>query len=415
MSSTPRCAACRRCVQPGGDGRRLPRLETPMPSRGPVRYAVVGLGHIAQVAVLPAFAHARRNSRLVAVVSGDRGQAARVGRALRPRARPSTTTTTTPASSRSTPSTSRCRTRMHAEYTIRAARAGVHVLCEKPMAVTVEECERMIDACRRAPRQADDRLPPALRGDQPGGSSSWCAQGRIGEPKFFNSSFSMTVRRGDIRTKTELRRRHALRHRRLLHQRRALPVPRRAEGGRWPSRSTAAPATLAEIDESTGAILRFDGERVASFVTSFNAADVAVVPHRRHQGRHPRRSGLRVRRGSRLHADRRRQDARARRIGKRDQFAPRAAALLRLHPAAIASPSRPARKGCRTCASSRRSTNRPKTGKPVADPAVPEDEAAHRPAAHHPARRQQAARSSRCRAPAWTEVRADPRRRSHGE
>jgi glucose-fructose oxidoreductase len=39
--------------------------------RGPVRYAVVGLGHIAQVAVLPAFAHARRNSRLVALVSDD--------------------------------------------------------------------------------------------------------------------------------------------------------------------------------------------------------------------------------------------------------------------------------------------------------------------------------------------------------
>ena len=37
-----------------------------------IRYAVVGLGHIAQVAVLPAFAHARRNSQLVAIVSGDR-------------------------------------------------------------------------------------------------------------------------------------------------------------------------------------------------------------------------------------------------------------------------------------------------------------------------------------------------------
>jgi len=34
-------------------------------------------------------------------------------------------------------------------------------------------------------------------------------------------------------------------------------------------------AKLAEIDESTGAVLRFDGERVATFVTSFNAADVA--------------------------------------------------------------------------------------------------------------------------------------------
>jgi hypothetical protein len=37
-----------------------------------IRYAVVGLGHIVQVAVLPAFAHATRNSQLVAVVRGDR-------------------------------------------------------------------------------------------------------------------------------------------------------------------------------------------------------------------------------------------------------------------------------------------------------------------------------------------------------
>ena len=36
-----------------------------------IRYAVVGLGHIAQVAVLPAFAHARSNSQLTALVSED--------------------------------------------------------------------------------------------------------------------------------------------------------------------------------------------------------------------------------------------------------------------------------------------------------------------------------------------------------
>lgn len=38
---------------------------------------------------------------------------------------------------------------LHAEYTIRAAEAGKHVICEKPMATSVKDCQRMIDACNK--------------------------------------------------------------------------------------------------------------------------------------------------------------------------------------------------------------------------------------------------------------------------
>jgi phthalate 4,5-cis-dihydrodiol dehydrogenase len=39
---------------------------------------------------------------------------------------------------------------LHCEHTVAAARAGKHVICEKPMAVSLAECDRMIEACQRA-------------------------------------------------------------------------------------------------------------------------------------------------------------------------------------------------------------------------------------------------------------------------
>ena len=42
---------------------------------------------------------------------------------------------------------------LHAEHTIKAAKAGKHVLSEKPMEVSVEKCQQMIDECKKAGRQ----------------------------------------------------------------------------------------------------------------------------------------------------------------------------------------------------------------------------------------------------------------------
>ena len=41
---------------------------------------------------------------------------------------------------------------MHREFVVRAAKAGKHVICEKPMALTTDECDEMIDACKSANR-----------------------------------------------------------------------------------------------------------------------------------------------------------------------------------------------------------------------------------------------------------------------
>ena len=238
-----------------------------------VKYAVVGLGHIAQVAVLPAFAHARRNSTLVAIVSGDRTKRREMAR--RYQLEHAFTYDEYDECLRlvdavyiALPNS------MHAEYAIRAARAGVHVLCEKPLAVTVEECRHMIAAARRA--RVKLMVAYRLHFESVNlAAMDLARRGDLGTLKFFNSSFSMTVRRGDIRTKREFGGGtlydigvyciNAARH--LF---RAEPTEVSAIS------INSGVATLAGIDETTAATLRFGNDRVATFITSFNAADVGA-------------------------------------------------------------------------------------------------------------------------------------------
>ena len=121
---------------------------------------------------------------------------------------------------------------LHHAYTLRAARAGMHVLCEKPMAVTVDECHEMIEAAEAnrvqlmiAYRLHFERGEPRTR--------SQIAHSRQPRRACACSTrvFCMQVEEGNIRLQAATRRRPAVRHRHLLHQRRALPVPRRADRG----------------------------------------------------------------------------------------------------------------------------------------------------------------------------------------
>jgi predicted dehydrogenase len=114
-----------------------------------VGYAVIGLGHISQRAILPGFRNAK-SSRLVALVSGDAAKAARLATEFG-----AGQTYTYEAFDEclrnpiveavyiATPNVA------HLEFAIRAAEAGKHVLCEKPLAVTSAECRQIIESCRR--------------------------------------------------------------------------------------------------------------------------------------------------------------------------------------------------------------------------------------------------------------------------
>src|ERR671917_292450 len=111
-----------------------------------IRYAVVGLGHIAQAAVLPAFAHAG-NSEVTALVSDDPEKLEKLGRKYKVKGRFSyqqfddcLASGLVDAVYIALPN------HLHREYSVRAAEAGIHVLCEKPMAVTEEDCLAMIRA-----------------------------------------------------------------------------------------------------------------------------------------------------------------------------------------------------------------------------------------------------------------------------
>ena len=119
-----------------------------------IGYAIVGLGRISMGQFLPAFARSER-ARPTALVSGDAAKARRIADqyGINPK---SIYDYKTYDALRDNPDVDAVYIAlpngMHAEYTIRAVKAGKHVLCEKPMANTPADCERMIAEARSANR-----------------------------------------------------------------------------------------------------------------------------------------------------------------------------------------------------------------------------------------------------------------------
>jgi predicted dehydrogenase len=236
-----------------------------------VRYAVVGLGWIAQEVILPAFRHSA-HSELTALVTGDPEKARELGQAYRVGATYSYQEFDRLLGSGDVDAVYiALPNSLHAEYSSRAARAGVHVLCEKPMAASIGECNEMI----RAAEDAGSLLMIAYRLHfEPANLKAidLIQSGAIGQPRTFTSSFSQNVKAGDIRLKENLAGGPLMDM--GIYQINAARYLFRAE----PTEVMAFAAKPAgddrfqEVHESVSAMLRFPGDRIAAFTTSFGGA-----------------------------------------------------------------------------------------------------------------------------------------------
>jgi glucose-fructose oxidoreductase len=235
-----------------------------------IGYAVVGLGHIAQVAVLPAFRHAR-NAEVIALVSSDAEKRQQLGRKLGVKnlfsyseieqclALPEVD-----AVYIATPNDK------HLEHVLSAARTGTHVLCEKPLASREEDCERMVRACE----EAGVKLMTAYRLHfEPANLHvvELVRTGKLGEPKLFSSSFSYQVKPHNIRTQAERGGGvvwdigiYPVNATRYLFRSEPIEVFAYTTRGK--------DERFREIEESVTCLMKFPDEQVASFNASFGAA-----------------------------------------------------------------------------------------------------------------------------------------------
>lgn len=238
-----------------------------------LRYAVVGLGHIAQVAVLPAF-KSSQNSELFALVSNDRKKLRTLGQKYRIEHLYSYDDYSRALSNVDAVYIA-LPNHLHREYAVRAAAAGVHVLCEKPMAPSAEDCLAMIHASQ----QNHAKLMIAYRLHFEAGNLKaikLANGGTLGEPRFFSSEFAQQVADDNVRV-TEPESRgggplydmgvYCINAARYLFRAEPMEVTALSE--------SKHERRFTKIEEMMSVAMRFPDERLAVFTCSFGGADVS--------------------------------------------------------------------------------------------------------------------------------------------
>lgn len=237
-----------------------------------VAYAVIGQGHFAQTAILPAFAGAE-GCELRAIFSEDETKLRALKRKYGVEAALGYDQFDAYLRSGAVDAVYIALPNdLHYEYVVRAARARVHVLCEKPMTLTSVEAERMIAAC-------DENGVKLMVGYRLHFEAANLAaleaidSRRLGEPRFFSSTFAMQVRPGNIRTR---RARgggplhdigiYCVNAARALFQAEPTEVVALSASARGDER-------FAQIDEQVSAVLKFPHDRLAQFTCGFGAFD----------------------------------------------------------------------------------------------------------------------------------------------
>lgn len=235
--------------------------------------AVVGQGHFAQAAVLPAILQLD-DVELTALVSGSEHKLEELGERygvrtlcdytgldrLLARGMIDAVYVAVPND-------------LHAEMTLIAARNGVHVMCEKPMAPTEAECMQMIRACEH--RQVKLMIAYRLHFETANLSAIEIVKsGELGDPRIFSSVFTMQVREGNVRVQ---QRRgsgpaydigiYCVNAARYLFRAEPLDVLAVKLAGHDPR--------FAAVDEAFAVTMRFPEERIAQFTCSFGASDRA--------------------------------------------------------------------------------------------------------------------------------------------